>query len=270
MINVAALPDRRVTTDAVEDVLDEEAAKGLTEGLALRTRAKYALAHGNVTAAGDLWRRQPEPPTDPYELLLVALTRAARRDPSCLEFTQPLRPWRPLDAEAIEVQYLWFNQCFDEAMPRLEKLLQKWHEDPWASDLIVQSTLQMIQKTMFSGNHRPQALQLYEAISTPFAVQMHEDARLDTWLLLAQQLDGEGSTHYTEKVLAGLEPHFPWVKEQLTLRAECYTKAHHALAAKAQAELAQFSKNEVRSFAYRPVTVVPRVSARGRTPESDQ
>ena len=270
ILDAAVLPDRRITSDAVDGVLSEQAGHGLTERLALRTRAKYALSQGQVAAAGDLWSRQSEPPSDPYELLLVALSRAARGDRSVLEFTQQLRRWRPLDAEAIEIHFLWSTRHFDDAMPRLEKLLRKWRDDPWASDIMVRSTLQMIQQTRFTGNHRPQAVQLYDALAEPFAVHMHEEERIDTWLLLAQRLDGELSTHYTEKVLAGLEPHFPWVKQQLALRAECYAKAHHPLAAKAQAELARFTENEAGQFAYRPETALPRVSARGRAGHSDQ
>jgi hypothetical protein len=186
-----------------------------------------------------------------------------------MEYTQQLRSWRPLDAEAVEINYLWFTRRYDEAMPRLIKLLRSWRENPWASDILIRGTLEMIQQTRFSDKHRPQALQLYEAIAEPFAVRMHEDGRIDTCLLLAQQLDRGTSTQFTQSVLTHLEPHFPWAKPELTLRAECYAKSHHPLAAKAQADLARFAENEASPFAYRPRLFISRVSARGPAAESD-
>src|SRR5262249_13985667 len=149
LLDTTAWADRRVTTDAAEDVLSGQAADELKGGLALRTRAKYALAHGRVSQAGDFWHQQAERPTDPYELLLVALGCAAQGDAKALEYAEELRPWRPLDAEAVEIHYLWFAQRLDEAMPRLEKLLQDWQQCPWVSDMLVRGTLQLIEKTQF-------------------------------------------------------------------------------------------------------------------------
>ena len=241
------LMDRRSTKLVLDDVPINDLNQ-LSTGLAHRTRAKQTFAKGELKSAAQYWKRQSQPPSDPYELLLVALAGAPYQDPEVPKLAEQLRPFRPADADTILVHYYWNGHKIKEALPYLKKVLAAWREAPWVGRHLASSTFDLIELTDFGDNAREVLLDLYQELEKPLAVKRSDGDRIDAWLAVARELDASCYSYYTQHLCESLEPYFPWRKDYLRVRADCYAQTRHPAALQARASFEQFERNESRAF----------------------
>ena len=78
------------------------------------------------------------------------------------------------------------------------------------------------------------------ALEVPFAAGYLEQVRRGTACVLAAQISPQAALPW----VAGFEPHVPWTRSFLELRAQTYQALDHRLAGSAAVNLTEFQRND--------------------------
>jgi spermidine synthase len=206
------------------------------------SRNEFAKMYGasEFGSASAAWKAGPWAPANSRELASVAHVLALSGDARAEELAAKLRAWQPVEADAI-VGILRSRQGRPgEAVALLERALIAYRHDPWPLRGVMESTLTVAATTAWDARHAPRVL---EALSVPYAAYQLEEVRRIAYVARAWS-DGKCNAR-TIGALGALEPHTPWVKEILQMRALCYETARMGeLAARARSELSEFEKDE--------------------------
>ncbi len=131
-----------------------------------------------------------------------------------------------------------------EATQAIVAALTRYREDPWPWPFLMNQTMETVKE--LAQRHPPSIPALREALSQPFACNLLDEARSEVLLLMArnQPLDDE-----CVKALAPFEPYFPWAIDLLTWRQQCYERVNHPEAARAKAEVEEFTNAQPAALA---------------------
>ena len=200
-------------------------------------RTYGASEFGNAASA---WQAAPWTPANSRQLASVAHVLALSGDDRAEEFARQLHAWQPVEADAI-VGILRYRQGrAAEALDLIAPALIRYREDPWPLRGVMESTLTIAAAIASDPRHAPRML---EALSVPYAAYQLEEVRRIAYVAGAWS-DGKCNAR-TIGALTTFEPHTPWVKEILQMRALCYeTVRMGELAVRARAELTEFETGE--------------------------
>ena len=199
----------------------------------------YAASEFGSAAAA--WQAAPWTPVNSRQLAAVAHALALAGDERAEGFAEQLRAWQPVEADAI-VGILRYRQGrADDALELIAPALIRYRKDPWPLRGVMESTLTIAAAIAAEPRHAPRML---EALSVPYAAYQLEEVRRIAYVAGAWS-EGKCSSR-TIGALAAFEPHTPWVKEILQMRALCYeTVRMGELAVRARKELTEFETAEV-------------------------
>ncbi|HYC61947.1 MAG TPA: fused MFS/spermidine synthase [Thermoanaerobaculia bacterium] len=202
-------------------------------------RMYAASEFGNAAAA---WRALPWTPANSRQLASVAHVLALAGDERAEGFAKTLRAWQPAEADAIVGILRYRQDRVAESRELIASALMRYRTDPWPMRGVMESTL-AIAATIADAR-------ILEALSVPYAVYQLEEVRRFAYVAGAWA-DGRCNSR-TLGALAAFEPHPPWVKEILQMRALCYeTVRRGELAVRARKELTEFEKTEATQIASR-------------------
>ncbi|HEX7155073.1 MAG TPA: fused MFS/spermidine synthase [Thermoanaerobaculia bacterium] len=160
------------------------------------------------------------PPANSGDIAAMALRYAERGDDAAAGYIEMLRPWQPVEAEALLGILRETQGRGDEAVVHLERAFLALRTNPWP-DINVMDTA--LRHAVTIGRRDPRhTKRLIDAISQPFAMRLLQDYRLQAKVLLTQA-QGDCSPA-TIAALRELEPNAPWLQHMLALRAKCYTE----------------------------------------------
>lgn len=196
----------------------------------------YAASEFGSAAA--MWQVAPWTPANSRQLASVAHVLALVGDARAEEYARQLRPWQPVEADAILGILRYRQDRGGEARELIASALMRYRNDPWPMRGVMESTL-----TVAAAMADPRML---EALSLPYAAYQLEEVRRIAYVAGAWA-DGRCNSR-TLGALAAFEPHAPWVKEILQMRALCYeTVRRGELAVRARKELTEFEKQEAKA-----------------------
>ncbi|HEX4496173.1 MAG TPA: fused MFS/spermidine synthase, partial [Thermoanaerobaculia bacterium] len=201
----------------------------------LRVAARNAWAQQSFPLACASWFRQPEPPRNHADQLLVGECLAAQGDPRTPQYAALLNSVQPIETDLVLATWLASSGRPAEAGERLLAALDAYRRDPWVFRPLVRQTLPLGER--LARQVPALAPRLYAAYSHPFATHMFEQQRLLSRLWISRSLDPE---KLCVDALAPLEPHVPWDEPFLTYRYECYHAHHHPLEFSAGRDLNRF------------------------------
>jgi spermidine synthase len=202
-----------------------------------RVRARLAYSQGNLPAALALWSAQPAGPLCPFDLYLVAESKAEAGSPDAAAYAEQLRAYGPVEAEAVLARWR-SRQDPAAAAAHLESAFLACRRHPWAYPPIVQRAF-VLAHTL-TQQQPALGRRLYASLAEPFAAAFEEDLRLRYRLELAGVLDFDG---LCQEALRPFEPHVPWEERFLTVRDLCYSRRGNARAPVARRELEEFQRH---------------------------
>jgi len=211
---------------------------------ALRRAEAYAR-FGAHDLAGVLvaWSAQPRPPAGSFELGMLADALTDAGDDAALPLLEQLRAFEPTEADALLARLHLRRGRRAEAAAALEAAFRGYRADPWPRLAVMRAAL--TETTGELAQDPALGRRLFDALREPFAVRLLEDERRSERLKLAARVDFPG---LCAEALAAFEPNFPWSREPLALRYECYAAGGGARAARAKAELLAFMSGEPSSL----------------------
>jgi spermidine synthase len=220
-------------------------------------RHTFAQTYGNseLGAAASLWIAAPWTPVNSRQRAAVAHVLALVGDARAEAFANELRAWQPIEADAILGILRFAQQRRDEATRHITAALLRYRNNPWPLHGVMESAL--IVATELAAE-RAHAEAILDAVSRPYAAYQVEETRRVAAIATAWRTDRCGAR--TLQALSGVEPHAPWAKEILQMRALCYESiGARELAERAKRELAEFESAEaaVTSSSARSVRASP-------------
>ncbi len=201
----------------------------------------YAASEFGSAAAA--WMAAPWTPANSRQLAAVAHVLALAGDERAEGFAEQLYAWQPVEADAIVGILRYRQERAGEALDLIAPALMRYRKDPWPSRGVMESTLTIAAAIAANPQHAPRML---SALSIPYAAYQLEEVRRIAYVAGAWS-DGRCNSR-TIGALAAFEPHPPWVKEILQMRALCYETARMGdLAVRARKELTEFTTAEATS-----------------------
>ncbi|HEX8173258.1 MAG TPA: fused MFS/spermidine synthase [Thermoanaerobaculia bacterium] len=220
------------------------AAAEATRALEFRANdPHYALAlayrRRELGQAYDVWRKAgPWTPVSSGELMMIAMVLADANDPEAPRYIDALRRFEPIEADAITGRLLFRRGAPREAAAFLRRAFLAYRKNPWPVASLMRygfDTALLVAGT----RDRAATAALADALSKPFAEWQWDDGRRVVRLGIAEQLGGCSAV--TLDALRQLEPHPPWRRHTLELRARCYAQANLGeLATQARKDYEQF------------------------------
>ncbi|MFT3775526.1 MAG: fused MFS/spermidine synthase [Minicystis sp.] len=186
------------------------------------------------------WTSQPRAPRTLVELEAMGESLADMGDSAAVTVVDRLRALEPTEADAVLARLRFRQSRFAEAADALAAALDRYHDDPWPDvDLMRRAVDDLV---LPLAQDRKVGERFHALLARPFVLRMLENDRLRVRLRLALQIDPD---KLCVEALAPFEPDVPW-NDSLALRARCYARTNHPLAARAARELEEFSTQERR------------------------
>lgn len=209
-----------------------------------RAAAFISYLDGDLAGALGYWRAQSEEPKTLSELALVAECLAGTGDSAALPYIEKLAEVLPLEAKAIEAEFLWRDRRPQEAVETLERFIRALREDPWPDHELIGRCLALTEVVANSDRGKIATKLLYNALRAPLCVFNNEPDRLGTRLSIGIYLDGDQPGEYTRAAIEAFEPHVLWTHKFLELRKVCYAATHSLRAEQASRDFDEFMKHE--------------------------
>jgi spermidine synthase len=205
-----------------------------------------AFATGRTAEALSAWKAAPWQLESPSELLYVGAGLAAAADPAVLDIATQLENTVPIEAHALRAKY-WAAAGEDEkAIAELEVSLGQYRENPWPTPKFMGSLGELAEGLALKNPG--QADRIWSLIRQPFALYLHDDARLRTMIKVAANLQ---RYDWCDDVLREVGPHFPWQYTALSYRLECAQKhGGPAEVARAKADVGEYLAAEPESIPF--------------------
>jgi spermidine synthase len=203
----------------------------------------YAASEFGSAAAA--WQASPWTPANSRQLASLAHVLALAGDERAVGFARQLHRWQPVEADAILGILRHRQNRVSEALDLIAPALIRYRKDPWPMRGVMESTLIVAAAIAANPEHAPRML---DALSVPYAAYQLEEVRRIAHIAGAWA-DGKCNSR-TLGALAAFEPHPPWAKEILQMRALCYETVRMGdLAVRARTELTEFEKTETKTAA---------------------
>ena len=249
--------DRQIDWEIVEDrrlafyaVLGESVppAESYSGDRAVRAKALgEILLDWPAGTALTTWNKQPKPPEDLAELMLLALAHADAGDQEAPALIERLRPTCPCDAAALDLILAFGQKRPEEGMRMFTPLCRRLEKDATCQSRILETAFTRVLQHVPSD--RKHARTVFDALERPFAVLQYNMRRISARWVTAQGVGDEAML----EALAEIEPHVPWEAEFLRSRALLYEETKHPLARRAKREYLEFLRNEPQPFVFQPL-----------------
>jgi len=228
------------------DVLSGRAPRPIAVAGDALPRIEAYAAFGQRDLPGVLaaWRRQPRAPAGSFELEMIAEALAEAGDDEAVPFIDRLRPLQPVEADALLARLRWKQGRLPEAVAPLESALRGYRVDPWARLEVMRRVVS--ETAVDLGRDRELGRRVHAALAEPFGAHMLDDERREARLELAARVDLRA---LCADAVAAFEPHFPFRRDALARRRDCYAAVGSPRLAVAQRELDAFERAEPRGFA---------------------
>lgn len=184
-----------------------------------RHRLAQAYERGNLRAAAAIFRGSPWRPVNGADLARVAESLADSGDEGAMPFVDALRQWQPIEADAALARLRLRQRRLAEAAELIERAFVAYRANPWPAIDVMRNALDTA--TELAAADRASAPRIFAALEQPFAARLLNDGRLLRRLAVAEQIGKCSPAMVT--ALQALEPHVPWRRHILVLRAECYS-----------------------------------------------
>lgn len=182
----------------------------------------------NYARAVTLWQRLEREVGDPITDLTYAhaLVEAGHTlPPALLERVQTRSPG---DAQVLLALGAWIRNERAVAKQEALRALELMRTDPWIAQIPGKRLLGLI--VDLSSADAATARELFDILAIPLAGDRYDQRRKLMRLLIAKHL----GPHEIAEALEALEPHVPWNKVVLEMRATAYQELGHPRAAEAQ------------------------------------
>ncbi|HEV7238485.1 MAG TPA: fused MFS/spermidine synthase, partial [Thermoanaerobaculia bacterium] len=201
--------------------------------------------NGDYTGALAAWRANPWQPSNSYDNAMLGHVLAEAGDDAALTYIDPLRPWQPIEAEALTGLLLYRKGNFAGAATLFSNALTRYREDPWPLPRLMNVAID----TIAESARDPKAGELaVDALAQPFSAYLLEEQRGRAFLVASWEAKRCGASTLT--ALREFEPNVPWRASVLQMRAVCYAAANlPALNKRAQQDLLEFSEGELQRVA---------------------
>ncbi|HUR82595.1 MAG TPA: hypothetical protein VM733_17680, partial [Thermoanaerobaculia bacterium] len=207
----------------------------------------FARKYDSADYAGALasWRATPWQPVSSLDHAMLAHVLALGGDEAATPYIEALRPWEPVEADALSGVLLSRKGDFAGAGTLLASALTRYREDPWPLLSIMQTAITTAAETARDPRSADKVL---DALAQPYAAYLLENPRGRAYLAAAWEARKCGTATLT--ALREYEPNVPWNASVLQMRVICYGAAGlQAQAAKAQEDLREFSEGELQALA---------------------
>ena len=185
------------------------------------------------------YRNRPWVPVNSLQRAMLAQVLALGGDATAETHIEALRPWQPIEADALLGILRWQQRQFPESARLLQSAFQRYRENPWPLARVMDAGITAILQLSAVPGLGPAVL---DALSQRFAEWQLDEARRTSYLLAAYQVSQCGTPTLTS--LQEFEPNVPWNRSALEIRAACYEQAGLALREQARADLAEFAAGE--------------------------
>lgn len=209
----------------------------LTDPYRKRALVQTHYVNGSLSNVLNLLDDLSEPPETPIELLIAAWSRADSGIDS-MDLLPALAEYSEAEAAVVRGHYLWRLGRWDEAVEFFAEAFRRARNDPWITESVLQSALDMAGQMARTNAGRGEIV--LQALSHPFSVNVLDKRRRLTLLDAAIAIGPElGAEH-----LETFEPFVPWNESFLSLRHNIYRTSNHPLASQARQDLFRFLENE--------------------------
>lgn len=202
-----------------EAVADERASQRLPSPDTPRRRFAELYARDNLRQAGALFRAQPWGIVDSRELAHVAEALADNGDDAAIALAETHRAQEPIEADAILARLFVRKGRHGDAAAALERAFLAYRRNPWPLLEVTRHALDTAAEVVAAD--RSYAPRLFAALEKPFANLLRNEWRLQRRLSIAAEMGRCSPAMMT--ALADFEPHVPWQRHVLALRATCYS-----------------------------------------------
>lgn len=184
------------------------------------------------------------PPRFGHEVLVKAYGYASGGDERVLRLLPYVARFQPIEADIVSARYLATERRWAEAADALVRAATALRGDPWPAVPISEEVIPMALDVAGRANDPAITLRLFDAVSEPFALDLHGEAREYAKIQLARMLDRNGCSKRSIEALAEMEPYPIWRRDMLERRVYCYDIHQHPLAVQAREDLDRFRANE--------------------------
>ena len=185
-----------------------------------RHRVATKYRESSLTGVWAEWHTRRWQPVNSGELAIVGEAVADTGSEDAVALAERLRPWQPVEADAILARLRMRQGRVADAVPLLERAFMGCRRDPWPTVDLIGRALDL---ALNAAREHRYAIPLFNALSRPFAAGQWNDIRQFYLVLLAKRIKGCGPA--TIEKLKALEPWPPWRKDLLELRRDCYPSA---------------------------------------------
>jgi spermidine synthase len=211
-------------------------------------------AAGEFASAAASWRASRWTPVTSRQLASLGHVLAVTGDDTVLAIAEELRPWEPVEADALTALLRMRQGRYDEAAPLLVRALTRYRDDPWPLSGVMESALSVAPDL---AEHPEHAEAILDALSRPYSAYQLEEVRRLAYVAAAWRSSRCSSR--TLGALSAMEPHAVWVKPILQMRVLCYDSAALTqLADRARRDLQDFEKGEATSSSAQSARASPR------------
>lgn len=202
-----------------------------------------AAVGGKRAEALRLWQVEKPEPRGTMENLMLGDLLAQAKDAASLRYGEAARSEAPIEADLIAAHYYAGQGDRERATGLLESAFARHRKDAWALGGLVKMGLQL--SLDIAREDVKLTARLVRALDEPFAVLDNEEMRRQILLGLTSR---EGLDVSCSKALDRFEPHFPWLRQMLEWRVQCYERVKDPRLAFARAEMARYRENEPITF----------------------
>lgn len=219
-----------------------------------RSQAYNHYVDGQLADALSAWKKLKNPePRDLVETMLLAECLANAGQDEAQSRIEQLRVHLPIEADALLARWHLRQGREAEAIPRFEAAFTAFRINPWPERMLMARTLKAVENAADDASAAFDR-RLFNTLAEPFAAACNDSDRLWTRLALAKALDQEdwveGDRNQenwdatTLQAIQAFEPHIPWTKGFLRVRARCYARLNHPKAPAAERDLQTFLAQE--------------------------
>ncbi len=217
---------------------------GMTNEQARLLRTFDSYVANDFKGAREHWKAVGREPRNLRELMLVAESLADLGDESAAAYLDALRQTLPNVAEALRARLFGKQTRIEEARTALRNFVQALHADPWPNSDLVTRTLNSATDLLDRDNSSEEAIAIFHALETPFAVYSNNESREKALLRASMAIDGGKFGANVLRNVEALEPDVPWDLGFLRTRASCYRALKHPRAADADADVVDYLEAE--------------------------
>ncbi|HKB80516.1 MAG TPA: spermidine synthase [Thermoanaerobaculia bacterium] len=212
----------------------------------LRNRgiAEIRYMEGGMADAWLIWQSEKTPPRTPLEMISYAEPLAERGDESVMQTIDALRPEFPIEAETLLARLRWRERRLPEAVITLAEAFDAYRSNPWPLPVVMRHALGMVIDMARDPQFPAVGTPLVESLQQPFSIGLLDEQRRSALLFVTEQMSGGGCTPDLMRVIKSYEPHVPWQKIYLELRARCFEKTGDPETAGARRDLQRFERHE--------------------------